>query len=142
MGTDYVELQYIIYQYDINILFFRSAFINIKEFMDQDIYYEQARYRINKMRVFLLNKNEEIISNSNQSIKIGVRYPLIFNDIDREKNHHIFRSQKFFCRSIYKTYGNIIEQCEIDVNFNKINYQTTPDGMYEFILMVILLNIY
>ena len=113
--------------------------------MDPLRYMSQARYRIEKMRVFLLDKSENVIDNPHYLrhylFEFGVNYPLTFKDIDTLENFHIFRTQNLFCRSIYKSYNDIIEECEIDNTFTQINYQTTPDGVYEFSLREFVLRV-
>ena len=78
--------------------------------MDPIDYKNQWRFRITKMRVYLLDNSKNIMPNNvSEAFKIGITYPFIFNDIDKKKVTHTFRAQYWYCRSFYQVYNECLD---------------------------------
>ena len=108
--------------------------------MEYPKYEDQWRYRITKIRVFLLDNSSNIIPNENGDYKVGLAFPTAFQDLDSSKYGHHFRGHEFFCRSYYLTSGTdkpeILEQCEIADEFTDIHNPPTPNGEYRIQIQV------
>ena len=79
--------------------------INIKDYINPRVYKKHYRFRIERMRVFPLDENKKVISNSDgdgfYGFSFDIRYPLTFKDIDSNSNTHYFSAQNSHCTSFY-----------------------------------------
>ena len=108
--------------------------------MEYPKYEHQWRYRISKIRVFLLDNSSNIIPNEKGEYNVGLFYPTVFQDYDSAKSGHYFRGHEFYCRSLYVTsktgIPEILEQCEIDDEFTDFHNPPSPDGEYKIHIQV------
>lgn len=85
--------------------------VTLKDFMNEDQYFKQWRWRIEKLGVLLLDQNGDVIPTYEQdyshAIKIGVTFPTLFNDTDPNKDVQTFLGHELYCRSTY-VFGNYI----------------------------------
>ena len=102
--------------------------------MRDDQYYSRWRYRIEKMRIYLVDASQKVIPNPNtftSGYYFGIRYPLIFKNLDSSLNAHTFKAPHFFCYSMFKRHGlidpDIGEQCEVR---GGVGVQPSPDGIF------------
>ena len=102
--------------------------------MKEGQYRSRWRYRIEKMRIYLLNASQSVIPNPDSFTSgyyFGIRYPLIFKNLDSSLNAHIFKAPHFFCYSMFKRDGQIEtdigEQCEVR---SGVGVQPSPDGTF------------
>ena len=86
------------------------------------------------MRIYLVNASQTVIPNPNaftSGYHFGIRYPLIFKNLDSSLNAHIFKAPHFFCYSMFKRDGQIDadigEQCEVR---SGVGVQPSPDGNF------------
>lgn len=85
--------------------------VNLKDYMDDDLYHMQWRWRIDELDVLLLDQNGNVIQTNGQdfsdAISIGVTFPSLFNDTDPNKEGQTFLGHEFYCRSTYEAFGNL-----------------------------------
>ena len=112
----------------------------MRQYIEYPKYEDQWRYRISKLRVFLLDNSSKIIPNENGDYKVGLFYPTVFQDYDSAKVGHYFRGHEFFCRSFYSTsvtgVPKILEQCEIADEFSDDHNPPSPDGEFRIQIQV------
>ena len=92
---------------------------------------EKWRYRIETMGVYLLDDSEKIVPNSDihSLFYFAIKFPMVFNDIDSDKDSHTFTTEPFNCNSKYEGKGEeFLEECKIAKQFS----QRSPDGVFEF----------
>ena len=99
-------------------------------------YLSNWRFRVDKLQVLFLDKNNAIIPNDDLKARFGmeVTYPKVFYDIDAFKVPHAFAAHPVFCRSIYNFVGEFSEYCEIheDYDFDSTNFAPSLNGSFTF----------
>ena len=131
-------MNYIIYLH-----IFSITYVNLKQHMPQREYMNQWRYRVESIRVFLLDKDGNVIPNRNadeNGFIVTVTFPMTFIDLEekvnsREKIPHIFKAAHFNCWSRYQNQGegefDILRQCKVKSPFSEQSFFPTPDGVYQ-----------
>ena len=66
--------------------------------MDANMYQLQWRYRIEKLRIYFIGKDDHIIPNPTGMFGMKITYPMIFHDIDQAGNDILFSARRFECR--------------------------------------------
>lgn len=61
-------------------------------------YGENWRCRIERIRIYLYDQFDEIIPNGDGDFSIMITYPMIFNDLDENKNQVVFSAKRHKCR--------------------------------------------
>ena len=81
--------------------------INLKDFLPASEFYNQWRWRISELDVYLLDENEEVISSQDtgmdEGISFGIYFPGLFNDTAFDRVVHPFLAHPLYCRSTYET---------------------------------------
>eukprot|EP00093_Oithona_nana_P001090 01090.XXX_3190_3886_1 [CDS] Oithona nana genome sequencing. len=114
--------------------------INLKDFLPASEFYNQWRWRISELDVYLLDENEEVISSQDtgmdEGISFGIYFPGLFNDTAFDRVVHPFLAHPLYCRSTYETSSDgdqtFSEKCQVDKEFSNNNYKTSPDGDFTF----------
>lgn len=87
-----------------------QATINLRDFMMENDYFRQWRWRIEELYILFLDDDYNVINtNSNfqyDAFSVGVTFPTLFNDTDSSKELQTFLGHKYFCRSTYSAFGN------------------------------------
>ena len=79
--------------------------MNFKDFIPENQFYRQWRWRIEELGVILLDHEGDLIKPPSEGIKIQVNFPTLFNDTDANKYNHTFLGRDFLCRSTYVLTG-------------------------------------
>jgi len=114
--------------------------INLKDYIPASEFGHQWRWRIDTLRVLLLDDDSQVIPSKGtgfgNDISVQIAFPQVFNDTDSNLNVYTFLAQPFYCRSTYETPGGIkyTEDCKATDDFSS-NYKASPDGNYVFKLL-------
>ena len=88
-----------------------QTIINLKDFIDEDQYNAQWRWRIDELSLVFLDKDGNVVqtkgSGDEYAIQVGVTFPTLFNDTDPNKDTQTFLGHKWYCLCSYKAYGKI-----------------------------------
>ena len=68
-------------------------------------------------------------------VQVQIKFPMLFNDMDKDKNTHTFLAINHACFSSYRDPNSHSEDCTVDEEFTFNNYKSSPDGDFEMTLL-------
>ena len=123
------------------LLIARLVRINLFDYMNITQYLRTWRHRINLLRVYFLDEDENVIPNNDDLQEglfgMGVMYPKMFYDNDRYRKPYLFSGHDSYCFSTYKNNGgkdDFVFDCKVakEFEFDEGLFTPSPNGTFTF----------